>query len=202
MVPSLSCSLARQRVTLRAYASRKCVPTPDIDGTFRPHAYSGCRGLGLQHILVHLVVASCSLLSDCSFCMALPILPDDTWERETMPKTEVEDEATAQEIPDTQWTTSIWSAADTSKRDKPHLIQGPRYQGHVSESRVEVTAKDSRRICRKIDKRILAILVWVYFLQVWCLSYEYYSRSMADASYRSWINQLWATVRSSDSRPR
>lgn len=98
--------------------------------------------------------------------MALPIFPDGTWERDALPKTEGEDEITGHEIPDAQWTTSIWSAADTSKRGKPHLIQGPRYQGHVSESRVQVTDEDSRRICRKIDKGLLSILVWVYLLQV------------------------------------
>lgn len=98
--------------------------------------------------------------------MALPILPDDTWEGEAKPKAEAEDEITAQENPDTQWTTSIWSASDKSKGKPPYWIQGPRYQGHVSESRVQLTDEDSRRICRKIDKRILVILVWVYFLQV------------------------------------
>lgn len=100
--------------------------------------------------------------------MALPILPEDDWEMEAAPKTEVDDEneITAHEIPDTKWTTSIWSASDTSKGLKPYMIQGPRYEGHISETRVQVTAEDSRRICRKIDRRILAILVWVYFLQV------------------------------------
>lgn len=98
--------------------------------------------------------------------MALPILPDDTWEREAMPKTEVEDEITAQENSDTQWTTSVWSASDKFKGKKSYWIQGPRYQGHISESRVQLTDDESRRICRKIDKRILIILVWVYFLQV------------------------------------
>lgn len=98
--------------------------------------------------------------------MALPILPEDAWETEAVPKTEVKDEITAQEIPDTQWTASIWSAAEKSKGKRPYLIQGPQYSSHILENRVQVTDEDSRRICRKIDNRILVILVWVYFLQV------------------------------------
>lgn len=98
--------------------------------------------------------------------MALPILPDATLERETMPKAEAEDEITAQETSDTQWTNSMWSASDKSKGKTSYWIQGPRYQGHVSESRVQLTDEDSRRICRKIDRRVLVILIWVYFLQV------------------------------------
>lgn len=99
--------------------------------------------------------------------MALPILPDDNWDREEMPKAVMEDEITAHEVSnDTQWTTSIWSSADASKEKKPYLIQGPRYQSYILGNRVRVTDADSRRICRKIDKRILVVLVWVYFLQV------------------------------------
>lgn len=98
--------------------------------------------------------------------MALPILPDDNWDREEMSKAEVEDKITAHEVSDTQWTTSIWSAADTSKGTNSYLSQGPREHGHVSESGVQLTDGDSRRICRQIDKRVLAVLVWVYFLLV------------------------------------
>lgn len=98
--------------------------------------------------------------------MALPILPDDNWDREEMPKTGVDGEITAHEVSDTQWATSIWGSADTSKGKKPYLIQGPRYQSRILENRRQVTDADSRRICRKIDKRILVVLIWVYFLQV------------------------------------
>jgi hypothetical protein len=104
--------------------------------------------------------------------MALPILPDETWESEAMPKAEVEDESAAHRISDTQWTTSIWSAADTSTREKTPSIQVLRNQHHVAVTRVQVTDEDSRKICRKVDNRILLILVWAYFLQVlprdWC----------------------------------
>lgn len=98
--------------------------------------------------------------------MALPILPDDNWDREETPKAALEDEITAHEVSDTQWTTSMWSSAGITKGKKPHLIQGPRYQSRILENRVQVTDADSRRLCRKIDKRILAVLAWVYFLQV------------------------------------
>ncbi|KAG6364278.1 hypothetical protein INS49_005877 [Diaporthe citri] len=76
-----------------------------------------------------------------------------------MPKKEAEDEIAAQGNSDIHWTTSVWSASDKSKGKKSSWIQGPRYQGHVSESRVLLTNEDSRRICRRIDKRILVILV-------------------------------------------
>ncbi|KAI3394321.1 hypothetical protein diail_2915 [Diaporthe ilicicola] len=69
------------------------------------------------------------------------------------------------EISDTKWTTSIYSEADVSQKKKPPLIQGPWTQGHVSVGRVQVTDEDSRKICHKIDRSVLIILVWVYFLQ-------------------------------------
>ncbi|KAG6034693.1 hypothetical protein E4U41_006457, partial [Claviceps citrina] len=34
------------------------------------------------------------------------------------------------------------------------------------QAQVQLTEEDSRRICRKTDRVILAILVWVYFLQI------------------------------------
>ncbi|KAK4093942.1 hypothetical protein Purlil1_1433 [Purpureocillium lilacinum] len=36
----------------------------------------------------------------------------------------------------------------------------------IGNAQVELTEEDSRRICRKTDRVILAILVWVYFLQI------------------------------------
>ncbi|KAJ6441199.1 MFS transporter [Purpureocillium lavendulum] len=36
----------------------------------------------------------------------------------------------------------------------------------IGSGQVELTEEDSRRICRKTDRVILAILVWVYFLQI------------------------------------
>lgn len=36
----------------------------------------------------------------------------------------------------------------------------------IGDQQVQLTEEDSRRICRKTDKVILAILVWVYFLQI------------------------------------
>jgi MFS family permease len=36
----------------------------------------------------------------------------------------------------------------------------------VNGERVLLTEEDSRRICRKTDKRILVVLMWVYFLQI------------------------------------
>lgn len=98
--------------------------------------------------------------------MALQIYPDETWESETMPKAEVEDEDAVYGVPDTQWTTSIWSAADTSARKKSQVIQDHQNQHHIGVTRAQVTDEESRRICRKIDSRILPILIWVYFLQV------------------------------------
>lgn len=36
----------------------------------------------------------------------------------------------------------------------------------INGERVLVTEEDSKRICRKTDKRILVVLMWVYFLQI------------------------------------
>ncbi|QPG93971.1 hypothetical protein C2857_003859 [Epichloe festucae Fl1] len=38
--------------------------------------------------------------------------------------------------------------------------------GLIGNGQVDLTEQDSRRICRKTDRVILAILVWVYFLQI------------------------------------
>lgn len=98
--------------------------------------------------------------------MALPIYPDDAWDSEAMPEADAEDESAAHGISDTQWTTSIWSAADKSTGKKTHAINDRRNLHHLEANRVRVTDQDSRRICREIDRRILLILIWAYFLQV------------------------------------
>lgn len=128
--------------------------------------------------------------------MALPTHLDDI--RETTPKNMVEDEIT-HEIPDTRWTTSIWSEADIPQKKKPNLVQGPWEHGSMSGSRVRVTDEKSREIRHKTDKNILIFLVWVYFLQVTSSQSGLHSRSVTDRACRAWIKRLLTTVRSLDS---
>ncbi|KAK2604065.1 hypothetical protein N8I77_007024 [Diaporthe amygdali] len=87
--------------------------------------------------------------------MALPTTLDDIGE--TTPNNMVEDEI-IHEIPDTRWTTSIWSEADIPQKKKPSLVQGPWEHGRMSGSRVRVTDEKSRGIRHKTDKNILVIL--------------------------------------------
>ncbi|PTB57218.1 hypothetical protein M431DRAFT_112954 [Trichoderma harzianum CBS 226.95] len=46
------------------------------------------------------------------------------------------------------------------------LKHGDRALALIGSEQIELTEEDSRRICRKTDRVILAILVWVYFLQI------------------------------------
>ncbi|KAL7940166.1 putative MFS transporter [Trichoderma barbatum] len=46
------------------------------------------------------------------------------------------------------------------------LKHGDRALALIGNEQVELTEEDSRQICRKTDRVILAILVWVYFLQI------------------------------------
>ncbi|TWU77754.1 hypothetical protein ED733_008607 [Metarhizium rileyi] len=46
------------------------------------------------------------------------------------------------------------------------MKQADRALALVGNEQIELAEEDSRRICRKTDKVILAILVWVYFLQI------------------------------------
>ncbi|KAL7912435.1 putative MFS transporter [Trichoderma velutinum] len=57
---------------------------------------------------------------------------------------------------------------DGSKIEMPNdqLKHGDRALALIGNEQVELTEEDSRRICRKTDRVILAILVWVYFLQI------------------------------------
>ncbi|KAG6004216.1 hypothetical protein E4U43_000783 [Claviceps pusilla] len=50
-------------------------------------------------------------------------------------------------------------------REPIHLVHARRREDPDRQP-VELTEQDSRRICRKTDRVILAILVWVYFLQI------------------------------------
>lgn len=49
---------------------------------------------------------------------------------------------------------------------KTEVKHGDRALALIGNEQVELTEEDSRRICRKTDRVILAILVWVYFLQI------------------------------------
>ncbi|UKZ68734.1 uncharacterized protein TrAtP1_009756 [Trichoderma atroviride] len=49
---------------------------------------------------------------------------------------------------------------------KTQVKHGDRALALIGNEQVELTEEDSRRICRKTDRVILAILVWVYFLQI------------------------------------
>ncbi|POR37076.1 Putative transporter [Tolypocladium paradoxum] len=49
---------------------------------------------------------------------------------------------------------------------KLHQRHADRAFALVGNEQVQLTEEDSRRICRKTDRVILAILVWVYFLQI------------------------------------
>ncbi|RFU76434.1 major facilitator superfamily domain, general substrate transporter [Trichoderma arundinaceum] len=57
---------------------------------------------------------------------------------------------------------------DGGKIEIPHdqTKHGDRALAIIGNEQVELTEEDSRRICRKTDRVILAILVWVYFLQI------------------------------------
>ncbi|KKP07876.1 hypothetical protein THAR02_00084 [Trichoderma harzianum] len=57
---------------------------------------------------------------------------------------------------------------DGSKIEMPNdqLKHGDRALAFIGSEQIELTEEDSRRICRKTDRVILAILVWVYFLQI------------------------------------
>lgn len=57
---------------------------------------------------------------------------------------------------------------DMVKDDGPveHLSQTDGTFSAVGDGQVTLTEEDSRRICRKTDRVILVILVWVYFLQI------------------------------------
>ncbi|EHK21561.1 uncharacterized protein TRIVIDRAFT_52696 [Trichoderma virens Gv29-8] len=46
------------------------------------------------------------------------------------------------------------------------IKHGDRALALIGNEQVELTEEDSRRICRKTDRVILAILIWVYFLQI------------------------------------
>ena len=48
----------------------------------------------------------------------------------------------------------------------PSFNTGDRALALIGSNQVELTEEDSRRICRKTDRVILVILVWVYFLQI------------------------------------
>jgi len=56
------------------------------------------------------------------------------------------------------------TAKDTMPGDQ--LKHADRALALIGSGQVELTEEDSRRICRKTDKVILALLVWVYFLQI------------------------------------
>lgn len=49
---------------------------------------------------------------------------------------------------------------------KHEAMHGDRALALIGNEQVQLTEEDSRRICRKTDRVILAILVWVYFLQI------------------------------------
>ncbi|PTB35309.1 hypothetical protein M441DRAFT_74414 [Trichoderma asperellum CBS 433.97] len=49
---------------------------------------------------------------------------------------------------------------------KNEAMHGDRALALIGNEQVQLTEEDSRRICRKTDRVILAILVWVYFLQI------------------------------------
>ncbi|KAL6810271.1 putative MFS transporter [Trichoderma sp. SZMC 28015] len=57
---------------------------------------------------------------------------------------------------------------DGGKIEMPNdqLKHGDRALALIGSEQIELTEEDSRRICRKTDRVILAILVWVYFLQI------------------------------------
>ncbi|KAL6793349.1 putative MFS transporter [Trichoderma sp. SZMC 28013] len=57
---------------------------------------------------------------------------------------------------------------DGGKVEMPNdqLKHGDRALALIGSEQIELTEEDSRRICRKTDRVILAILVWVYFLQI------------------------------------
>ncbi|KAJ4859415.1 major facilitator superfamily domain-containing protein [Trichoderma breve] len=57
---------------------------------------------------------------------------------------------------------------DGGKIEMPNdqIKHGDRALALIGSEQIELTEEDSRRICRKTDRVILAILVWVYFLQI------------------------------------
>lgn len=65
-------------------------------------------------------------------------------------------------------TTTEMHKEDTSSRVSDEYIKqhGDRALSMVGNQRVVVSEADDKRIKRKTDKVILAILVWVYFLQI------------------------------------
>lgn len=49
---------------------------------------------------------------------------------------------------------------------RPRSLHADRAAAIIGDERVDLTEEESKRICRKIDRVILPILVWVYFLQI------------------------------------
>jgi hypothetical protein len=58
------------------------------------------------------------------------------------------------------------SSIDKDPEASPKSAHADRALSIIGGDRVELTEEESKRICRKIDKVILPILVWVYFLQI------------------------------------
>jgi hypothetical protein len=58
------------------------------------------------------------------------------------------------------------SSFDKDPESRPRPIHANRAVAILGEDRIDLTEEESKRICRKIDKVILPILVWVYFLQI------------------------------------
>ncbi|WWC85571.1 uncharacterized protein L201_000435 [Kwoniella dendrophila CBS 6074] len=55
---------------------------------------------------------------------------------------------------------------DAHHHSSDQVKHGDRALKYVGEERIELTEEDNVRIRRKTDKRILSILMWVYFLQI------------------------------------
>lgn len=58
------------------------------------------------------------------------------------------------------------SSIDKDSEARPKLAHVDRAASILGDEPIDLTEEESRRICRKIDKVILPILVWVYFLQI------------------------------------
>lgn len=57
-------------------------------------------------------------------------------------------------------------SVDKDPESSPKSPHADRAASIIGDQRIELTEEESKRICRKIDRVILPILIWVYFLQI------------------------------------
>jgi len=58
------------------------------------------------------------------------------------------------------------TATEMQPDTKRHSLHEIEHDKMMTEQRIILTEEDNRRLCRKTDRRILAILMWIYFLQI------------------------------------